>query len=259
MDERSCLHYPHIEKLDDEFCKGLLRSIDTFVLESTNASFQRFRRETERVIRRRRHVTGCKIRLSLDRTEFLDEIQHTYSLWDSNLEYRPLREVIVECEDEGLMKQLQRYENQLRAKGDTILVNCKKERERNLDLYVMLKANHSTTLGTLLKMQKFLVEDVGLDDAIFVGIREGCIELYFQLSPDTASISMVPLRSAVSRSNLLRLGVSTVELSGHWMIDTASGRVTYLKVSQEMSNQHSHIDFMYSYAYIRSHVHSSSA
>ena len=100
-------------------------------------------------------------------------------------------------------------------------------------MYIKLKAKHETTLATLMRMQEFLVKDVGLDDAIFTGFREGCIELYFKLSPETASTSMGCLRSSASRSKLLRLGVSKVELSDHWMIDTASGRVSYLKVSSE--------------------------
>ena len=230
MVEKECLYYVDIEELDDAFYGVLLRSIDKFVLESTDSSFQCFRREVERVIRHRGHVTHSKVRLSRVRTEFLDEIQDKYALWDNNLEYRPLREVIMRCEDEGLMKQLQQYEDLLRAKSRTIIYNCKKQKQMSSGLYMKLKAKHETTLATLMRVQKFLVKEVGLDDAIFTGFREGCIELYFKLSPEKASISMGPLLSDVSRSKLLRLGVSRVELSGHWVIDTASGRVTYSKV-----------------------------
>ena len=230
MDEKDCLYYVDIVELDDAFYGGLLKSIDTFVLKTTDSSFQHFRREAERVIRHSQHVTSSKVRLSRVREEFLDEIQDRYTLWDNNLEYGPLREVIMRCEDEGLMKALQQYENQLRAKGETIIYHCKKQQRRNIDLYIKLKAKHETTLATLMRMQDFLVNEVGLDDAIFTGFREGCIELYFKLSPETASSSMGPLCSNASRSKLLWLGVSKVELSGHWVIDTASGRVTYLKV-----------------------------
>ena len=229
MDEENCFYYVDVKELHDEFYEVLLKSIDTFVLESTDASFQCFRREAERVVRRNRHVQASKARFSHVRIEFLDEIQDT--LWDSYLEYRLLREVIIQCEDEGLMKQLQQYEDLLRAKGETIIYHCKKERQRNIDLCIKLKAKHETTLGTLMRMQDFLVNEVGLDDAIFTGFREGCIELYFKLSLETASISMDPLRSIASRLKLLSLGVSKVELSGLWVIDTANGSVTYLKVS----------------------------
>lgn len=218
-----------IQELDDAFY-GLLRSIDTFVLESTYACFQRFRREAERVIRHNRHVTSSSVQLPRNRAEFLDEIQHKYRLWVSNLEYRSLREVIMKCEDEGLMKQLQQYEDLLRAKGETIIYHCKEQKQMNDGLYMKLKAKHETTLATLVRMQKFLVNEVGLDDAIFTGFREGCIELHFQLSQEKESISMDYLLSNGSRSKLRQLGVSKVELSGHWVIDTASGRVTYLKV-----------------------------
>ena len=231
MEEKECIYYVEIEKLDDKFYRGLLKSMDRFVLESTDASFQCFRREAERAIRHNRHVTGSKVRLSHIRTDFLNEIQYKYALWDSHLEYRLLREVIIGCEDEGLMKQLQEYEDLLRAKGETIIYHCKKQKQLNNDLYMKLKAKHETTLATLMRMQDFLVNEVGLDDAIFTGFREGCIELYFKLSPETASISMGPLRSSASRLKLLSLGVSKVELSGHWVIDTNSGRVTHLKVS----------------------------
>ena len=233
MVEKECLYYVDIEELDDAFYGVLLRSIDKFVLESTDASFQCFRREAERVIRHRGHVTNSKVRLSRVRTEFLDEIQDKYALWDSNLEYRSLREVIMRCEDEGLMKQLQQYEDLLRKKSKTIIYNCKKQKQMSSGLYMKLKAKHETTLATLMRVQDFLVKEVGLDDAIFTGFREGCIELYFKLSPETASISMGPLLSGISQSKLLLLGVSNVELSGHWVIDTASGRVTYLKVRIE--------------------------
>lgn len=229
MEEKDCFYYVDIEELDDAFY-GLLRMIDAFVLESTDACFQRFRREADRVIRHNRHVTSPKVQLSRDRTEFLYEIEHKYALWVSNLEYRSLREVIVKCEDEGLMKQLQQYEDLLRAKGETIIYHCKKQKQQNSGLYMKLKANHETTLATLMRMQKFLVKEVGLDDAIFTGFREGCIELHFQLSQEKESISMDYLLSNGSRSKLLKLGVSKVELSGHWVIDTASGMVTYLKV-----------------------------
>ena len=235
MEEENCFYYVDVKELHDEFYEVLLKSIDTFVLESTDASFQCFRREAERVVRRNRHVQASKARFSHVRIEFLDEIQDT--LWDSNLEYRSLREVIMGCEDEGLMKQLQQYENLLRAKGETIIYHCKKEQQRNIDLYIKLKAKHGTTLATLMKMQDFLVNEVGLDDAIFAGFREGCIELYFKLSPETASISMGPLRSIASRLKLLSLGVSKVELSGHWVIDTNSGSVTHLKVSMRSLQQ----------------------
>ena len=231
MDERDCFYYVDIQELHDEFYGVLLKSVDTFVLKSSDESFQRFRREAERVVRRSRHVQASKARFSHVRIEFLDEIQDKYALWDSNLEYRLLREVIIGCGNEDLMKQLQEYENLLRAKGETIIYHCKKEQQRNIDLYIKLKAKHETTLATLMRMQDFLVNEVGLDDAIFTGFREGCIELYFKLSPETASISMGPLRSNASRLKLLSLGVSKVELSGHWVIDTNSGRVTHLKVS----------------------------
>lgn len=216
----------YIEDLDDAFYQ-LLRSIDNFVHNSPNSAFQCFRRESERVIRHSLHVNS-KVQLSPDRTEFLEEIQH--ALWHNYLEYQPLREVIMRCEDASLKQQLQKYENQLRAMGNTIIYKCKKERRENPDLYMKLKAEHETTLATLMKMQTFLVKDIGLRDAIFTGFREGCIELYFKLSPETATVSMGSLRSDASRSKLLRLGVSKVELSDHWVIDTASGEVSYLKV-----------------------------
>ena len=230
MDEKDCFYYADIEELNDRFYKVLLDSVDAFVLKSSEESFQRFRREAERVVVKSRDMAGCKVQFSHDRREFLSEIQHRYALWYSNLEYRPLREVIMGCEDEGLLKEMLEYENLLRAKGETILFNCKKEQQRKPDLYLKLKAKHETTLATLVRMQEFLVEDVGLDDAIFIGFREGCIEVFFRLSSETASISMDHLLSSASLSKLLRLGVSRVELSGHWVIDTASGRVTYLKV-----------------------------
>ena len=220
----------HIEELDDEFCRGLLKSIDKFVLGTSEESFRNFKREAERAIRQRGHVIASKIHLSGNREQFLDEIHGKYALWESNLEYRPLRKAIMGCEDEGLMKQLQQYENLLRAKGETIIYHCKKEQQRNIDFCLKLKGKHKTTLATLLRIQEFLVKDVGLDDALFIGFREGCIELFFRLSPDTASIAMDPLCSDASRSRLLKMGVSRVELSGHWVINTASGRVTYLKV-----------------------------
>ena len=229
MDEKDCFYYVDIQELHDEFYGVLLKAIDDFVRESTDASFQHFRREAERVIRRNRHVTASKARLSYVRDQFLDEIHDT--LWDNCLEYRPLREVIMRCEDEVLMKQVQQYENLLRAKGETIICQCRNQKQMNSGLYIKLKAKHETTLATLMRMQDFLVNEVGLDDAIFTGFREGCIELYFKLSLETASISMGPLRSSASRLKLLSLGVSKVELSGHWVIDTNSGRVTHLKVS----------------------------
>ena len=252
MDEQSCFYYVDVEELSDEFYMVLLKSIDAFVLESPNESFQKFRREAERVVRRSRHVHASKARFSHVRVTFLDEIQDT--LWYSELEYRLLREVIMKCEDEGLMKQLQQYENLLRAKAETIIYHCKKEQQRNNDLYIKLKAKHETTLATLMRMQHFLVNDVGLDDAIFTGFREGCIELYFKLSLEMASISMGPLRSIASRLKLLSLGVSKVELSGLWVIDTANGSVTYLKVSigvlhhdiSTVQVQYTHLTSLYS-------------
>ena len=230
MAEKECLYYPQIEELEEKFYGGLLKSLDTFILESTDAAFQCFRRETERIIRHSQHVTASKARPSEVRIKFLGEIQDKYALWENSLEYGPLRKVIMECEDEGLMKQLEQYENLLRAKSETILANCKKQQQNNIDLYIKLKAKHETTLGTLVRMQNFLVNDVGLDDALFTGFHEGCIEVFFRLSPETASISMGHLLSRASLSRLIRLGVSRVELSGHWVIDTASGRVTYFKV-----------------------------
>ena len=234
MDEKSCSYYIDIVEVDDAFYGDLLKSIDAFVLESSNAQFLSFRREAERVIRHSQHVTGSKVRLSHDRMDFLRDIQ---VLWANSLEYRSLREVIMRCEDEGLMKQLQEYEDLLRAKGETIIYHCKKQKQMNTGLYMKLKAKHETTLATLMRMQDFLVNEVGLDDALFTGFREGCIELYFKLSPETASVSMDPLRSSASRLTLLSLGVSKVELSGHWVIDTNSGRVTHLKVSMRSLQQ----------------------
>ena len=227
--EKECFYYVDIVELDEAFYE-VLRSIDTFVHSANNASFQRFRREAERVIRHRRHVTSPKVRLSSDRTAFLDEIQYTYALWHSNLEYRPLREVIMSCEDEGLIEQLQQYEDLLRAKGETIIYNCRKEKQKNDGLYMKLKAKHETTLATLLRMQDFLVNKVGLDDAIFTGFREGCIELYFQLPPEQENIPVDYLLSNACQSKFRQWEVSKVELSGHWVIDTASGKITYLKV-----------------------------
>ena len=78
MEEKECIYYVDIEILNDKFYRGLLKSIDRFVLKSTDASFQCFRREAERAIRHNRHVTGSKVRLSHIRTEFLDEIQDKY-------------------------------------------------------------------------------------------------------------------------------------------------------------------------------------
>ena len=109
----------------------------------------------------------------------------------------------MRCEDEGLMKQLHQYENQLRAKGETIIYQCKKQQQRIIDLYIKLKAKHEATLATLMRMQDFLVNEVGLDDAIFTGFHEGCIELYFKLSLETASSSMGPLCSNASQPKKL--------------------------------------------------------
>ena len=231
MAEKGCFYYVDIQDLDDEFYGCLLKAIDDFVMESADASFQCFRREAESVLRRNRHVTASRVRLSYDRHEFLHEI--TNVLWHNSLEYRPLREAIMACEDEGLMKKLQQYESLLRGRGETIIYHCKKEQQRNPDLCIKLKANHETALATLMRMQEFLVNDVGLDDAIFTGFREGCIKLYFKVSPETASISMGRLRSSAARSKIRKLGVSKVELSDHWVIDTASGEVSYLKVGSE--------------------------
>ena len=227
--EKGCFYYVDIEVLDNAFY-GVLRSVDTFVHEAKDTAFQRFRREAERVIRHRRHVTSPRVRLSRDRAEFLDEIQYKYALWHSNLEYRSLREVIMSCEDEGLIEQLQQYEDLLRGKGETIIYHCKKEKQKNDGLYMKLKAKHETTLATLVRMQDFLVKEVGLDDAIFTGFREGCIELYFQLFPKRENIPVDYLLSNACLSKFRQWEVSKVELSGHWVIDTASGKITYLKV-----------------------------
>ena len=63
MDEKKCFYYVDIEELDDEFCRGLLKSLDKFVLESSEVSFRNFKLEAERAIRHstRGHVTASKI------------------------------------------------------------------------------------------------------------------------------------------------------------------------------------------------------
>ena len=233
--EKQYCYYVYIRQLDEEF-SILLQSVYTFALEAADASFLRFRNEAKRVIRHTRHVTGCKVQISFDRVPFLEEIENKYALWENNLEYRPLREVIVKCQDEGLVQQLLRYESLLQEKGESIIYDCKRLKEVNNGLYLKLKARHETTLATLMRVQEFLVNDVGLDDATFTGFGDGCIELYFRLSPVTAGIANGFRRLFASRITLIRLGISRVELSGHWVLDTASGRVTYLKVGIGLLN-----------------------
>ena len=84
MAEKECLYYPQIEELEEKFYGGLLKSLDTFILESTDAAFQCFRRETERVIRHSQHVTASKARPSEVRIKFLGEIQDKYALWENS-------------------------------------------------------------------------------------------------------------------------------------------------------------------------------
>lgn len=230
MEEKKLLYYPMIESLHDAFYSGVIISFETFVMKSTDVGFQRLKRVCEQVIRRKEHAIACKVRLPSQREQFLDELHHKYGLWKDALEYQLLREVVMEIQEEGLTQQLEQYEILLREKGNTVLMQCQREFRRCPDLCLQLKANHNTALGTLRRLKSFLVNDVGLKDTSFAGFREGCIELFFQISSESASTALDPLCLRAFRSTLLSMGVRKVTLSHHWVISTATGHVTFLQV-----------------------------
>ena len=184
----------------------------------------------EQVIRGKEHPIAAKVYLPSQRVQFLDELHCKYGLWKNVLEYQLLREVVMEFREEGLIQHLKQYEILLREKGNTVLVQCQREFRRCPDLCLQLKANHNTALGTLCRLKSFLVNDVGLKDTSFAGFREGCIELFFQISSESASTALDPLCSRAFRSKLLSMGVRKVTLSHHWVISTATGHVNFLQV-----------------------------
>ena len=224
------LYYPLIESLHDAFYEGVIIPFESFVVKSTNVEFQRLMRICEKVIRRKEHPIACKVRLPTERLQFLHELQHEYGLWKDALEYQLLREVIMEFHNEGLTLRLEQYEVLLREKGSTILMQCRREFRECPDLCLKLKADHNTALSTLRRLKTFLVNDVGLKDASFAGFREGCIELFFRISSESASTALEPLRSHAFQSKLLSMGVNRVTLSGHWVINTNTGHVDFLQV-----------------------------
>ena len=230
MNEKNMLYYPLIEPLHDVFYERVIIPFESFVLESTDVEFQRFMRICEKVIRRREHPIACKVRLPTQRLQFLHDLQHKYGLWKDALEYQLLREVIREFRDEGLTLKLKQYEVLLREKGNTILMQCQREFRKCPDLCLKLKADHNTALSTLRRLKSFLVNDVGLKDASFAGFREGCIELFFQISSESASTALEPLSSHAFRSKLHSMGVRRVTLSGHWVINPDTGHVVFLQV-----------------------------
>ena len=230
MKERKMLYYPLIEPLHDAFYEGVIIPFESFVVKSTDGEFQRLMRICEKVIRRREHPIACKVCLPTQRLQFLHDLQHKYGLWKDTLEYQPLREVIVELHNESLTLRLEQYEVLLREKGNIILIQCQREFRKCPDLCLELKADHNTVLSTLRRLKSFLVHDVGLEDTSFTGFREGCIELFFKISSESASTALDPLCSHAFRSKLLSMGVRRVTLSGHWMINTDTGHVVFLQV-----------------------------
>ena len=230
MKEKGLLYYPKIKSLHKAFYKSLIIPFEEFVMDSTDVDFQRLRRVCEQVIRGEEHPIACKIHLPTERAQFLDDLQHTYGLWKDALEYRLLREVIMEFQDEDMTLRLKQYEVLLRENGNTILMECQREIRRCPDLCLELKAEHNTALSTLRRLKSFLVNDVGLEDTSFAGFREGCIELFFQISSESASTALDPLCSHAFRSKLLSMGVRRVTLSGHWVINTDTGHVVFLQV-----------------------------
>jgi len=224
------LYYPLIEPLHEAFYEGVIIPFESFVIESTDVEFQRLMRRCEKVIRRKEHLIACKVHLRTQRQQFLHDLQHKYGLWKDALEYQLLREVIMELRDESLTGRLEQYEDLLREKGNTILIQCQHEFRKCPDLCLKLKADHNTALGTLCRLKSFLVNDVGLKDTSFAGFREGCIELFFCISSESAGTALDPLCSHAFRSKLLSMGVRRVTLSGHWVIDTNTGHVVFLQV-----------------------------
>lgn len=226
------VHYPKIVSLHKKFYQGVLQSIDTFLMGCTDTEFQRFRRVCEQVIRLRNHVIAYQAPLPNQRQQFLDDVQHRHGLWKDALEYQPLRDVILEFGNKSLRQSLEEYEDLLRVKGNTALLDCQRESKKCPETYLKLKAKHNTTLATLLRLKTFLVEDVGLDDASFAGFREGCVELFFEMSPESASSARDQLQLQEFRSKLLSLGVKRVKFEGLWVIttDMCSGNVTYIQV-----------------------------
>ena len=230
MKEKGLLYYPLIKSLHKAFYKTLIIPFVEFVMDCADVDFQRLRCVCEQVIREEEHPIACKIHLPTQRSEFLHDLQHKYGLWKNTLDYQLLREVIMEFQDESLTLRLEQYEVLLREKGNTILMECQREIRRCPDLCLELKAEHNTALSTLRRLKSFLVHDVGLKDASFAGFREGCIELFFQMSSESASTALDPLCSHAFRSKLLSLGVRRVTLSGHWVIKTDTGHVVFLQV-----------------------------
>ena len=230
MEEKNLLYYPSIELLHDAFYEGVIIPFESFVLESTDVEYQRLMRRCEKVIRRKEHLIACEVHLPIQRQQFLRDLQHRYGLWKDALEYQLLREVITELHNESLILRLKQYEVLLHEKGNTILMQCQREFRKCPDLCLKLKAGHKTALSTLCRLKSFLVNDVGLDDTSFAGFREGCIELFFRISSESASTALEPLCSHAFRSKLLSMGVRRVTLSGHWVINTDTGHVDFLQV-----------------------------
>ena len=230
MKEKGMLYYPLIESLHDAFYKEVIIPFDAFVMKSTDADFRHLRRVCEQVIRREEHPIACKVHLPTQREQFLDDLECKHGLWKDALEYRLLREVIMAFHDKGLTLRLKRYEDLLHKEGNTILMQCQCEFRRCPDLCLVLKADHNTALATLCRLKSFLVNDVGLADASFTGFREGCIELFFRISSESASTALDPLCSHAFRAKLLSMGVRRVTLRHHWVINTGTGHVFFLQV-----------------------------
>ena len=230
MKEKKMLYYPDIELLHNAFYSGVIIPFEAFVMKSTDVDFQLIKCVCEQVIRRNDHPIACKVHLPSQRSQFLDDLQHRYGLWKDFLEYQLLHEVIMEFQDEGLKQQLKQYEILLREKGNVVLMQCQREFRSCPDLCLELKSDHNTALSTLRRLKTFLIEKIGLKDASFAGFREGCIELFFQISEESASTAFDPLCSREFRSMLLSMGVRRVTLSRHWMINTETGHVTFWKV-----------------------------
>ena len=230
MKEKGMLYYPLIKSLHDAFYKEVILPFESFVMKSTDADFRYLRRVCEQVIRREEHPIACKVHLPTQRGQFLEDLEWKHGLWKDALEYQLLREVIMVFHDEGLTLRLKRYEALLHKEGNTILMQCQREFRGCPDLCLVLKADHNTALATLRRLKSFLVNDVGLADASFAGFKEGCIELFFRISSESASTALDPLCSHAFRAKLLSMGVRRVTLRHHWVIDTDTGHVVFLQV-----------------------------
>ena len=218
------IQYPIIDELADEFI-SLVREIRRVIRDLGHYELREFKECVEDKLKLK--DPGLNVTLPDCADDLIDKIR---KYWD-HLNFEFTKSVVRYLSNDKLKKKMKSYEKEVKMKVGKCLKECKTREIRPKPpphwetMSVKLDVNpFSYSLHKIFIAKDFLVNKVGIRDAIFAGFQPGSLFLFFYIPRN--AIWIAAARSPSCIEDFHKMKMVKVEVEGHISFDVATGKAS---------------------------------